>query len=220
MSAVARTYNHVCILLLATPPAGVSPGLAIPRATVVSVLEAMNYHPTSERLQVEGCLALGNVGRTGENLVSIIKSRCIFTPPLPPPPPPPPPPYTHTLTDPSHCDDIVNNGGLQTISLAMEKYPSSPQLQVVAMTALAVVLGAVKDARLLLISEHGQVLDTVFQTMQFYPGEPQLQQYACALLAILIAEGMVGLNDKPYSMSNEQDNSTNRSGTVLIGVGQ
>ena len=88
----------------------------------------------------------------------------------------------------------------------MENYPSSPQLQVVAMTALAVVLGAVKDARLLLISEHGQVLDTVFQTMQFYPGEPQLQQYACALLAILIAEGMVGLNNKQYTMSNEQYN--------------
>ena len=73
----------------------------------------------------------------------------------------------------------------------MENYSSSPQLQVVAMTALAVVLGAVKDARLLLVSDHGQVLDVVFQTMQLYPGEPQLQEYACALLALLIAEGML-----------------------------
>lgn len=44
---------------------------AFPRVTVtaglpVAVLEAMNYHLTSEKLQVEGCLALGNIGRIGE----------------------------------------------------------------------------------------------------------------------------------------------------------
>ena len=71
----------------------------------------------------------------------------------------------------------------------MVNFASSPKLQVVAMTALAVLLGAVKDARMILISDHGRVLDIVFQTMQFYPSEAQLQQYACSLLALLIAEG-------------------------------
>lgn len=92
-------------------------------------------------------------------------------------------------SDPSQCDDIVNNGGLQTISMAMQNFPSSSKLQVVAMAAMGVVLGVVKEARLLLISEYGYVLDIVFQSMHFYPGEPQIQQYACSLLALLIAEG-------------------------------
>ena len=92
-------------------------------------------------------------------------------------------------SDPSQCDDIINNGGLQTISMAMENFPSSTNLQVVAMTALGVVLGVVKEARLLLISDYGHILDIVFQSMHFYPSEAQVLQYACSLLALLIAEG-------------------------------
>ena len=57
------------------------------------------------------------------------------------------------------------------------------------MAAVGVVMGAVKEARLLLISEYGHILDVVFQTMHFYPSEAQLLQYACALLALLIVEG-------------------------------
>ena len=75
------------------------------------------------------------------------------------------------------------------MSLAMDNFASSTKLQVVAMAALSVVLGAMKDTRLLLISDYGHVLDIVFQSMQFYPSEVQLQRYACALLALLIAEG-------------------------------
>ena len=71
----------------------------------------------------------------------------------------------------------------------MDNFASSTKLQVVAMAALCVVLGAMKDTRLLLISDYGHVLDIVFQSMQFYPSEVQLQRYACALLALLIAEG-------------------------------
>jgi hypothetical protein len=73
--------------------------------------------------------------------------------------------------------------------MAMENFPSSCKLQVVAMAAMGVVLGVVKEARLLLISEFGYVLDVVFQSMHFYPSEAQIQQYACSLLALLIAEG-------------------------------
>ena len=97
---------------------------------------------------------------------------------------------TFCLSDPAQCGGMVNNGGLQTISLAMENFPSSTKLQVVGLTALAVVLGAVKEARLLLFSEYGHILDLVFQSMEYYPGEPQLLQYACAFLALLIAESM------------------------------
>ena len=39
--------------------------LDLPAGTAVTVLEAMNYHPTSERVQLEGCWALGNITRTG-----------------------------------------------------------------------------------------------------------------------------------------------------------
>ena len=73
--------------------------------------------------------------------------------------------------------------------MAMESFPSSTKLQVVAMAAIGVVLGVVKEARLLLISEYGHVLDVVFQSMHFCPSEAQIQQYACSLLALLIAEG-------------------------------
>ena len=45
---------------------GVLLGVSIPVGTPVAILEAMNYHPTSEKLQVEGCLDLGNIGRAGE----------------------------------------------------------------------------------------------------------------------------------------------------------
>ena len=51
-------------------PSQSSPGmvasLQVPAGATMAVLEAMNYHPTSERLQIQGCLALGNIGRTGE----------------------------------------------------------------------------------------------------------------------------------------------------------
>lgn len=92
-------------------------------------------------------------------------------------------------SDPSQCDDIINNGGLQTVSMVMESFPSSTKLQVVAMAAMGVILGVVKEARLLLISEYGHILDVVFQLIHFYPSEAQIQQYACSLLALLIAEG-------------------------------
>lgn len=100
------------------------------------------------------------------------------------------------FADPSQCDDIINNGGLQTVSMAMENFPSSTKLQVVAMAAVGVVLGVVKEARLLLISEYRHVLDIVFQSMQIYPSEAQIQQYACSLLALLIAEGEMREKEK------------------------
>ena len=100
------------------------------------------------------------------------------------------------FADPSQCNDIINNGGLQTVSMAMESFPSSTKLQVVAMAAVGVVLGVVKEARLLLISEYRHVLDMVFQSMQIYPSEAQIQQYACSLLALLIAEGEMRVRER------------------------
>ena len=100
------------------------------------------------------------------------------------------------FADPSQCDDIINNGGLQTVSMAMESFPSSTKLQVVAMAAVGVVMGVVKEARLLLISEYRHVLDMVFQSMQIYPSEAQIQQYACSLLALLIAEGEMRVRER------------------------
>ena len=47
-----------------------SRGTPLPTGTAVAVLEAINYHPTSERVQMEGCWALGNIARTGISLKS------------------------------------------------------------------------------------------------------------------------------------------------------
>ena len=74
--------------------------------------------------------------------------------------------------------------------MAMESFPSSTKLQVVAMAVVGVVLGAVKEVRLLLISEYGHILDVLFQMMHFYPSEAQILQYARSLLALLTAEGV------------------------------
>lgn len=38
----------------------------IPAEAVFAVLQAMDCHPTSERILIQGCLVLGNIGRAGE----------------------------------------------------------------------------------------------------------------------------------------------------------
>lgn len=38
----------------------------IPVEMVPAVQHAMDCHPTSEKILTQGCLALGNIGRTGE----------------------------------------------------------------------------------------------------------------------------------------------------------
>ena len=52
--------------------------LCLPVGVAAAVLESMNYHPTSERVQVEGCWALGNIARTGTDIIAGAR-------PVPPP---------------------------------------------------------------------------------------------------------------------------------------
>ena len=143
----------------------------------------MDCHSTSETVQTQGSLALGNIIRTGESISSVSTgNKLCFIATYP------------NLTDPSQCSELVFMGALHTLSVAMESFLSSVHLQVSAMAALAVLLSTHKDRRLLFMSEHGRILDLVLMVMDNFPNNAQLQQYACSFFALLTAEGTVSDN--------------------------
>lgn len=94
-----------------------------------AVLLAMDSHPTNVRVQREGCLAVGNIGRAGRSLLgagSLLVPSLALLPCNP--------------ADPSQCRVALFSGGVESVSEAMGGFDSSPTMQIAAMAALTVVL--------------------------------------------------------------------------------
>ena len=107
---------------------------------------------------------------------------------------------------------MLFDGGLQSLSSAMEAYHWSSKLQVAALSALAVTLSSgedslhirslrykqldcsppsppVPDSRLHVATVHGTLLDLVLCVAENFPNNAPVQQYVCAFHALLLAEG-------------------------------
>ena len=96
-----------------------------------------------------------------------------------------------SISGPVECArELVEDRSLLTLTFALQCFPSSPSLLLSAMALLGVGLARCPpEARLHLLSDHGQLLDIVLLGMSAYPNHTQLQSYASAFIALLIAEG-------------------------------
>lgn len=106
-----------------------------------------------------------------------------------------PPPLSYPA--PSLSEQLLSDHALSCLEVLMDTFPSSPTLQISAMSALAVGLGCCPEGRLYLLAEHGKLLDLVLVAMNTFPGEEQVQEYACSFMALLTAEGKLRLHLSP-----------------------
>ncbi len=59
----------VCVPASVLPPSSLPAAPergCLPPQTMSAVMEAMGYNPASERVQLQGVLAMGSIGRTGQ----------------------------------------------------------------------------------------------------------------------------------------------------------